>query len=897
MSKNLFNNILIFSFGVFGLTALIYQVVFAKNLVLLFGLTAPAIATVLAVYFSGLALGSFVFGKACDRLIKKFKHHLLYIRLFVFVGVYGFFVPILFQILGKIIQAINQIYALDFSGFNLFAFLLSFLFLILPATFIGGGFSVISKILVRQDETMGKKISLLYFINALGSVFGAIFAGFWLIPTLGIKMTIFSASSLNLLMAGLLFFLFTKFFGNYKSICEADIKQDLKPQENISVNLSQSVPVLKNNLFVYILFLIGFLALALEVLYTKSLIVFLGSSTYAFSLILIIFLLGIALGSLVISPFLDRFKEDSTLFGILCGLLGFWCFVTIKFFEKLPFFYLKILQLFESTEFFSTILTQSLFLIAIILPATFLMGIIFPLGIKLSRPNLEKIGEGIGRLYFANTLGGVFGSLLAGFLFLPVLGFQKSLILIVITYVLLGTFFIVKEKELHIQFKGIILFLFVLLVIFSILSSPWSKKILAMGLFPYAQSYLGLSEEEIKEKLDGEEILFYKEGLSQVAVVKRNNLLSLKINGKTDASIGMDLEAEILQGVLPLILHPNPKEVLVIGLGGGITLGSVTQLDSLTKIEAVEIDASVIEALQYFEEYNHNALADPRVKMILADARNYLYLTDNEYDVVYSYPSNPWVSGNASLFTKEYYELVKSRLKDKGLMIQWVQYYNFWPEDLKIILKTFQEVFPQTYIFDTVLTSDVLLVGSADEINGEKSLLVVDEIQKKFENEKVKKELARIYITNPYEFLSYFVGANEQVSEMVQGVIAHTDDKPVLEFSAPKAIYQKTAAQNVENLLSLRKESLKFLIGGKAEEISRHLSFREKLTLARIFLYHQDFDKSLDIYEQAVETGLTHPLVQYNLYSLYLTKIDKLRAEGMMEEANEYLRKAELIYK
>lgn len=876
MSKNLFNSILIFSFGIFGSTALIYQVVFAKNLVLLFGLTAPAIATILAVYFSGLALGSLIFGKLADYLKQNSRRYLLYVALFAGVGIYGFFVPDFFQILGKIIQWINQIYPLDFSRFNFFAFLLSFLFLIVPAILIGGGFPVVSKIFVRESETLGKKVSLLYFVNTFGSVFGALSTGFWLIPAIGGKMTIFSASGLNLLTAVFLALLM-KIYRGQISLFSSTKESQHESKDNFNSppkNLWRSDlhNIFERELFFYVLFLTGFLALALEVFYTKTLILFLGSSTFAFSLILIVFLLGITFGSLILAPLLDRLKRGPFFFGIFCGLLGFWCLLTLFLFEKLPFLYLKILegfwqdpQFFDKPNFDSIIYSQSSILFFIIFPATFLMGMIFPLGIKLANPDLGKIGEGIGKLYFANTLGGVFGSLAAGFYLLPKFGFQKSLIFILTSYILLGVFFIGKEREIQKFIKVSILSFFFILVIFSIFSSPWSREILAIGSFPYAPGYLGLTEEKIKEILKKEEILFYKEGFSQVMVIKKGQLLSLKINGKIDASNGADMETEILTGALPLILHPNPKSVLVIGLGSGITLGAATQFDSLENIEAVEIDPAVVTAAQYFKKDNHDALTDPRVKMILADARNYLYLTDKKYDVISSGPSNPWVSGNAYLFTKEYYQLAKAHLKEKGIMAQWIQYYSFWSKDLKTVFRTFQEVFPKTYLFGSILTPDLLLIGG----NTEDSLLSFYEIEKKFENEKIRTEFTRIYINNSYELLSRFIGAPEAISRITEGIKTHTDDKPFLEFSAPQAIYQKTMVPNLEILANLytKRGYPRFFIGAEEKEVLRHSDFFQNWLQAQIAFYSQDYEKAIYFYEQALKF-VYHPEVQRSLNNL-----------------------------
>ena len=199
---------LIFSLGILGFIALVFQVVFAKHLIFVFGLTAPAIATVLAVYFAGLALGGFVFGRLADRPhnLKPNIYH-LYAGLFLVLGVYGLLFPQIFKLLNWLILAINGVYPLNFAGFNLFVFLLSFIFLLLPSFCVGGGLPILSKIFITKSETVGRKISLLYFVETFGSVIGAGEVGFWLLPSFGSNNTLLFASLLALIVGGLLLFL------------------------------------------------------------------------------------------------------------------------------------------------------------------------------------------------------------------------------------------------------------------------------------------------------------------------------------------------------------------------------------------------------------------------------------------------------------------------------------------------------------------------------------------------------------------------------------------------------------------------------------------------------------------------------------------------------------------
>lgn len=935
------NILLILSFGIFGLTALIFQIVFAKNLIFLFGLTAPAIATALAVYFSGIALGSFIFGKLADRQTRtstdrtrlpagrqgQTRTEKLYVLTFLATGIYGCLFPLLFKILNKIILLINQVHPLNFSGFNFFVFVLSFLFLILPAIFIGGSFPVISKIILHngtqtnadrgadlrgqdrertdaeEEAGFGKKISLIYFVNTFGSVVGALAAGFWLIPFFGTRATIFFAAILNLVVGVII-------FSKSKNIFEKEKTEFADEEKKIAENQTQEIGLFKNKIFLYALFLTGFLALAMEVFYTKTLILFIGSSTYAFSLILIIFLLGIALGSWVMAYLADRLRQGFAYFGIFSGLIGFWLFLTVKFFQDLPFWYLRIFGALKSFDFPAILTAQFILAFLVIFPVTFLMGLMFPLGLKLAAPDFKKISQGVGKLYFANTLGGVLGSLMAGFFLLPTLGFQKTLLFILTLYLLLGVFFVFKEKLLEMSIKSVLAAFLVFWGAFAIISHPWSPNILASGVFPYAPEYLRfgveLGEAGLKKGMASDTVLFYKEGLSQIAVIGRGNTIFLRINGKTDASNTMgDLEHQILTGALPLMLHPEPKDILMIGLGSGISLGSVTQFDEPENIEMVEIDPAVVEAAKYFKDYNNNALADLRVKIIVADGRNYLYLTDKKYDVISSQPSNLWVSGNAYLFTKEYYQLAKKHLKENGLMYQWVQIYGFQPEDLKSILKTFSEVFPNVYLFSNINDTDIFLIGALND----RAILDFNEIAKKFEIKKIQQELSRIHIYDAYEFLSYFITSDKEIKRFISEAEVHTDNRPFLEFSAPKTFYQLVSEIFSGNLLKLREkffsnfytqnesqEIIKNLGPEDKEKLKNYLIFRQKIVPVIVALRDGDLDKALELYNEVLKTGIFNTVFWNRMNNACQLKAEMAFAEQGKEAAEKIRQKCEIIF-
>lgn len=845
MSKKLFNNnnsffnfTLLFSFGVFGFSALIFQIIFARNLIPLFGLTAPAIATVLAVFFFGLALGSLVFGKISDRLSET-KNFKLYIPLFVVTAVYGFLFPALFKFLNFSISAVNKIYPLNFTGFNFVAFFFAFVVLVIPAIFIGAGFPLVNKILVRRENEIGRKIALSYFVNTFGSVLGAASAGFWLIPAFGNNATIFIAAGLNLITAGFLF-----------SVSGRIVREPAEKETREDAGES----VIGDKIFLYVLFATGFLALALEVVYTKTLILFIGSSTYAFSVITAVFLLGIAVGSWLAAFFVDRIMRGSAYFGIFLGLIGFWLFVTAQVFNELPFWYLQIFKTLNSLDFSAVLVSQFSLVALVILPVTVLMGLVFPLGIKLAGLATRQLSAGIGKLYFANILGGVFGSLAAGFWLLSGLGYQKTMFLIMSAYFVVGIIFIIRERNLAPSLKGIFAFFFIFWVVFSVFFTAWTRTATSFGVFPYATTYASFDKSDLLSAADKDEIIFYKEGQSNVAVIRRGGELLLRINGKTDASNTLgDTEAQILIGALPMLLHPEPKDVLAIGLGSGITLGAITQFEEARNIEAVEIDPSVVEAAGYFKEYNHDAASDPRVKIILADGRNYLRLTDKKYDVISSEPSNLWVSGNAYLFTKEFYELAKSRLKGNGIILQWLHLYSLDLAGVQSVLKTFSSVFPNAYLFETISGGDLLIVGQMRP----EPILNFDLLEKKFGDQKIRQELERIYIFSPYDFVPYLIADARGIADLSDGAEINSDDRPFLEFSSPKAIYYDTASRTIQDLADIQQENNPLIttIGGDTDKLKKYFIFSQKLFPFRIANIEGDLFAAIDRYNDAKGEG------------------------------------------
>ena len=811
-----------------GLAALVYEVVWARKLSLIFGTTTYAVSSILAVFFSGLALGSWLFGKIADKRLGWISAErfplVLYGLLEVGIGLYAFLTPWIFKLIENLQvsfwQKFSPTYFAEtssaYSGFSLFTFGLSFLCLIIPTTLMGGTLPVLSKFWVRRKEEIGGGVGALYFINTAGAVLGAFLAGFLLIATIGVNETILTAAVVNLIIGGIVLYL-SRIKAN--TAARGGLKR-IQTNERIS----SFAPIRSQfaQISVLITFgLAGFAAMALEVLWTRVLVMVFGGSVYAFTVVLVAFLVGIALGSAISARLVDRLRNILIWFAGIEILLGISIILLSPFLGELPFWFLGIYKNF-SQSFLN--LQFGLFLLSflvMILP-TFLMGMAFPVVVKayLRIQTNERIGSDVGKVYAANTVGGVFGSLAAGFILIPFLGLQKGIWLMAAIYLVVGGG-IIFLTNLGKFVKILISFFMFLFILIGFLLPSWNKLFLVVGFYREPYFYLDKEKKEIKKELSATKIIFYKEGLGATISVTKNvyeNNLSLRINGKTDASISNDMENQILLGHLPMFFHPEPKEVLVIGLGSGVTLGSVEQYP-VESIDMVEIEPAVIEAASFFADYNHHALEDPRMNLVIADGRNFLLQAQGkQYDVITSEPSNLWLAGVSNLFTKEFYQLAKEHLKEDGVMVQWFHLYAMEEEDLKTAIGTFYEVFPEALAFNVFSSNDILLVGGKEKLT-----LDLEQIKTWMKQEKVKADLDRVAIKDPVEVLAYLTLDKEAIGRFSQGTSLNTDNQPILEFSAPKSLYSPTQAGNLRKIMECWTD-LSDLTGENIKEFRQHFA-------------------------------------------------------------------------
>lgn len=766
-------------FGCFllsGISGLIYEVVWTRMLTYVFGGTTLAVSTVLTAFLGGLALGSFLGGKFIDHFKKPL---LAYGVLELAIGAYGLLVPIIFSehFLSPIWQSVVQMFeSMQFVSY-LVRFLISVVLLGIPTVLMGATLPVLSRYLtnVRSDIT-SFNVGALYTINTVGAIIGTFLSGFIFLPTVGVSTTVYIAAALNLVLAGAVIFLA---FANKNVQADTPNYDSTEKTGDLETLISKSqddIPVKLIKLSMLAFAVSGFVALTFEVLWTRTLTLVFGSSTYAFSTMLVTFLTGLAIGTGIMTKIQEKIERPVFWTGaILCAIAASG-FATACMFNELPWMFLSQAQKLPDdagTSWF--LLTMNRFIIssAVMLPPTILSGMIFPLVIRIYAARPDHIGESVGKLYSLNTLGCIIGSFTCGFIFVPLFGalgsgIQTTTKLTILVALAMGLYLIyndiinndsLSEKQVKISTSWIYIGIAAGLVANLIIMPRWDKSLMTTGVAIYhSLSYKNLTREQFFNafKFDNsrEKIKFYKEGLTTVVTItadESGNTTLLKNNGKVDAGVPTDgdgpsqadMVTQILLGQLPLLLHKGePEKALVVGLGSGCTTGSVVRYPTIKSVKVCEIEKAVIDGDKFFEppadknplggngsplNTSRNPLAE-RVKAIHTDGRNYLLTTKEKFDIIISQPADPWVNGASQLFTKEFWTLGAKHLDENGLFCEWIQLYSITPEYLGVLVNSFKEAFGKyengkkvsdgyVYLFRPGLAGEILLIGSNDPID------------------------------------------------------------------------------------------------------------------------------------------------------------------------------------
>jgi spermidine synthase len=770
-----------------GASGLVFEAVWTRELTLVFGSTALAMSTVLSVFMGGLALGSWLAGRWADRIVDRLRAYAL---AEAGVGVYALLVPLVLAGYPALNAAMYRLLGSSAVGLSLARFVAAALLLLVPTTLMGATLPLLSRHFANttndyDGSSVAGLVGRLYAINTFGAVVGTFVGGFVLLPDVGVRATNYTAAATNLTLAAAVWLARRRLAGPVDDeLASVKLERDQPAPPVFAATLVQ------RRVALVAFAASGAIAMVDQVLWTRALAIIIGSSVYSFTLILLAFLVGLAGGAALLSRLTARTTRPMEwLAGVhlaTAAMIGLSYLVM----DKLPSAFLGLLRG-GAFSVDGIIFCQFLLAALAVLPATLCMGGVLPLTVRVVARSLESVGRDVGTAYSVNTLGAIVGSFAAGFIVLPVAGLQRGLGIGAVTTVVLAAILLVVARPSAKRLVAAALLPVVALACIHVMPR-WSLRHFSAGLFR-----VSIAKDIIESnKWALPELAYYHDGIATtVSVEKWQRTVALKNNGKVDASNGDDMSTQIMVGLMPFVFwkaaHPDTDKkprAAVVGFGSGVTIGAVTQFP-MAHADVVELEPAVIEAgTRFFGQWNHHPEQDPRVRIIIGDGRNFLTQASDKYDVIVSEPSNPWITGVSNLFTVDYWKLARARLADDGVFCQWAQLYEMSSKNIKIILKSFAQVFPYTYVFSAEdLSSDVILVATNHPLK-----LDVHALSGSFVDETLRKELKRGGVESAEDIVSYLLLTPDEIPAFTAGSPLNTDDDAIIEFGAPRDLLGST---------------------------------------------------------------------------------------------------------
>jgi spermidine synthase len=781
-----------------GLAGLIYEVLWVRMIDKVIGSAPFAVATVLAVFMGGLSLGSYLAGRRIDRIPEKKILLSLYGKLEVAIGLYGLVLPV-FMVMVKPAYsfAYNHLFQ-SFWIYSLFTFFGCTLLLILPTALMGATLPILCRFYVAHLDHLGARTGRLYGINTIGAAVGACLAGFFLIQHYGVWGSIFFAAGINFIVGISCIFVGRKGIASGQNPPKSPFKKGGLQGGRSGLGGDDI------NWSLWIFAVSGFCAMAYEVIWIRLLGLIIGPTTYSFTLVIATFIIGLALGSLFFGWLGDRVRGVFPLLVLTQIGAALLALLVSQFLGNSQFFFAKLIYTFQD-RFNEMILIQSIVVFLVLLTPTLLLGATFPLVAKIYARSLTHMGRSIGTAYALNTIGAISGSFIAGFVLIPFLGKENGLRLIIAFQLAfsIAAWAVVGLKTRQKISQWLALSGMAIIGIALLLNFPsWNRQFLSFGRYHNFKDIEGdmirtsffkalTSGPEILARHEtGREIVFYGDGTGGFTTVEKltDSLGTIKYtllnSGKPDASSHGDRSTQTLLAHVPLLFHPNPENIMVLGLASGMTAGEAL-LYPIKRMDALEINRQVVKACEFFRPWNNNCLSDPRSRIIVQDGRNHLELTKETYDVIISEPSNPWMAGLANLYTFDFFRTVRKRLKDNGIFVQWIHSYEMDWYTFSMAGRTFSEVFPNGLLMKTLTgVGDYLLVG----FKGNKGLNTA--VAQK--NLTYAQKSRNMSLKDP-RLLFHLI-----ISEDLKGLFGpgpiHTDNRPLLEFAAPKQLYKSDAS-------------------------------------------------------------------------------------------------------
>jgi spermidine synthase len=774
-----------------GLTGLVYEILWTRMIVTIIGGAPFAISIVLTIFMGGLGLGSFLAGRTVDRIKEPLRLIWLYGLLELVVAAYCLCLPWLLAGFKPLYGWLyNHLFA-HFFVYSLLTFLGCALLLLTPVVCMGATLPILCRFYVTRLSRVGTQSGRLYGLNTVGAAVGALACGFWMIHRLGMQGTLVLAVLINTTIGVSCLWLGRK----------AKREKSRRPPEDAPVPEPAGPHSHPEVLAALVIFGVsGFCAMAYEVIWTKLLGLIVGPTTYSFTLVLVTFITSLALGSLFFGWLGDKVTRPLSLLLVTQMGAGLFALFVSQILGNSPLFFGKLLYHFQADFALRQGLTAGAIFGFLFVPTLFL-GATFPLVGKITTRSTSTVGYSLGRAYAVNTIGAVLGSFSAGFILIPLLGKERSLGLVIAIQIL--TCLVVAGVTLRKEGRRLWRWIPAALVSLASLSLCWDLPIWNRHLLSHGQyhrfdkSSLDLGEVGWGPSLfqagallsapKHQRVLYYGDGVGGfTTVVSTPDLLGnvdvqMNNSGKPDASTHGDMATQTLLAHLPMLAHPQARQVMVLGLASGVTAGEVLHYP-VERVDVLEISQQVVEASHHFNPWNNKVLSDPRTELIIQDARAHLQLTDRSYDVIISEPSNPWMAGLATLFTEEFFTLARDRLGAEGIFTQFIHSYEMDWETFALVGRTFARVFPNSALVTAIPDTfgpDFLLIG----FKGSTSL--VPEILRR----NLPHAKRSPHINLPHTDLLFRLILCERLDLLYAEGPINSDKHPELEFAAPRFMY------------------------------------------------------------------------------------------------------------
>jgi len=769
-------------FTISGFTGLIYESIWSHYLKLFLGHAAYAQALVLSIFMGGMAFGAYLVA----RLSKSWTNLLVvYAIVELLIGCFGvvfhpFFQTVLSISYEDIIPALGTP-----ALVHTYKWAIGTLIILPQSILLGMTFPLMSNGIIRRfPNTPGRTLGMLYFTNSIGAAIGVLFSGFYLIKTVGLPGTILTAGVINIFLAIVV-------YGMAKGPAE-------RPYTIKKSSWNKSP-----NLILLAAFITGTASFIYEISWIRMLSMVLGASTHAFELMLSAFITGLAFGGLWVRRKIDSLDNPIRTVGYVQITMGVMALLTLPLYNYLFDLMSFFISGFERNDTGYQLFTLSSHLICllIMLPTTFCAGMTLPLFTFIMLR--QGCGErSIGQIYASNTLGAIVGIVFTIFIGMPVLGLKGAILFGCSLDILLGLYLLFRANSpgknpiiIFATISGIALF--VMVFMFDLDKYKMNSAVYRSGEI--------ISETDFK-------VLFHKDArTSSIGVLKHESgIVSIMTNGKTDASITMvdsglisvDEVTTTLLAALPIAINPYAKLIANIGIGSGLTTHTLLTWPGVEQVDTIEIEPAMVEGATYFRPRVEKAFTDPRSKIHIEDAKTYFSTYRKKYDIIISEPSNPWVSGIASLFTDEFYGHANNYLSDEGIFVQWIQGYEINSKLFFSVLKALKNNFSNFALY-TPNDSDMIIIARNNKAVNQPGIAI-------FNNGAMEEALAKIDIHNIQDINVRFIADERILGPLIDkySQTINSDYFPYLDLNATRARFKR---ENIYELARINANTVPFI--------------------------------------------------------------------------------------